>query len=329
MTVICEVCGAEMKRVEHNHLAKHGWTLSQYKDAFPNSPMISPSVRAKFSTNKLSYWVEKHGDIEGKKKYEEYRQMLKDKNSFEYMHAKKGMSREEYDAYNANRATTRENMIRRHGKVEGTKRWNRYVERQRVAGVTLQYFTDKYGQKEGSRIWRRLCNQKRNTLEAFISRANGDKEEGKRRYEEYMQKRLQPGIGVSDMQLRFQSRLDEELKNRGWNTQHAGSGKEVMLVESGINWLFDYTVVDLKAVIEFNGDYWHCNPQQYEPDFWHPHMQQSAQSIWDKDKNKLDAATRAGYHTKVVWESDWKEDADQVIASCVEWLDDLHNGTLR
>ncbi|MGB9614178.1 MAG: MucR family transcriptional regulator [Fervidobacterium sp.] len=39
--VKCLVCGAKLKQVEKNHLAKHGLTIEEYKGRFPDADLIS------------------------------------------------------------------------------------------------------------------------------------------------------------------------------------------------------------------------------------------------------------------------------------------------
>jgi len=47
MSVICQICKKKFGCVTSNHLKTHGMTTGEYKEIYPNSPMVSSEVRAK------------------------------------------------------------------------------------------------------------------------------------------------------------------------------------------------------------------------------------------------------------------------------------------
>jgi len=63
-----------------------------------------------------------------------------------------------------------------------------------------------------------------------------------------------------------------------------------------------------KLIIEFNGDYWHCNPNTYEPTFFHEVKNCTAQEIWAGDLKRLNIIENEGYKTILLWESDLKKE---------------------
>jgi hypothetical protein len=73
-------------------------------------------------------------------------------------------------------------------------------------------------------------------------------------------------------------------------------------------------------IIEFNGDYWHCNPQIYNKDFIHKTMKITAYEIWQKDEHKISIAKKHGYDVLVVWESEYLINKDYVIEKCINFL---------
>ena len=77
------------------------------------------------------------------------------------------------------------------------------------------------------------------------------------------------------------------------------------LIESKI---FDIYIPKFNLLIEYNGDYWHCNPTKYEANYFHHKKNKTAKEIWDYDKNKLDLALKYNYNSEVIWESDYKKD---------------------
>lgn len=61
----------------------------------------------------------------------------------------------------------------------------------------------------------------------------------------------------------------------------------------------------LKMVVEYNGDYWHCNPQKYSSDFFHQVKRMRAADIWASDEKRVNTLQKAGYSTFIVWEQDF------------------------
>lgn len=72
------------------------------------------------------------------------------------------MTREEYEAYNKSRACTKENFLRRHGEVEGIKRWHDYCYREFYTN-SLNYYMQKYGE-DGKTKWEAMINSKRTNV---------------------------------------------------------------------------------------------------------------------------------------------------------------------
>lgn len=80
----------------------------------------------------------------------------------------------------------------------------------------------------------------------------------------------------------------------------------------------DIVSFDKKLLIEFNGDYWHCNPSKYDSNFFHQVKKLHASEIWRNDEKRLETLASFGYTILVIWESQlkdesWKEVLDQWI----------------
>jgi G:T-mismatch repair DNA endonuclease (very short patch repair protein) len=67
----------------------------------------------------------------------------------------------------------------------------------------------------------------------------------------------------------------------------------------------DIYIEKYNLIIEFNGDYWHCNPLKYNGDYFHPHKKKTAKDIWNEDKIRVDKIKEYGYTLEVIWESDF------------------------
>lgn len=70
-------------------------------------------------------------------------------------------------------------------------------------------------------------------------------------------------------------------------------------------YICDIFVEELNLIIEYNGDYWHCNPKKYKEDFFHPHKKKTAKDIWIQDEIRIDNLKKLGYILEVIWESDF------------------------
>jgi len=90
-----------------------------------------------------------------------------------------------------------------------------------------------------------------------------------------------------------------EIRKMGYVVQHS------LRVETKI---YDIFIPSLNLVIEYNGDYWHCNPKKYKPDYFNQKKQKTAKELWEYDKNKIDLIREKGYNLEIVWESDLKMD---------------------
>ena len=88
------------------------------------------------------------------------------------------------------------------------------------------------------------------------------------------------------------------------------------------NYLYDIHYGN--KIIEFNGDYWHANPELYlfedivgnilnnKPTY--------AYEIWAKDAKKKSLAESLGYEVMVVWESEFLEMPKTTIEKCLQFL---------
>ena len=70
-------------------------------------------------------------------------------------------------------------------------------------------------------------------------------------------------------------------------------------------YICDIFVEKLNLIIEYNGDYWHCNPKKYDQNYIHPHKKKTAKEIWDEDEIRIDNLKKLGYNLEVIWESDF------------------------
>ena len=75
-------------------------------------------------------------------------------------------------------------------------------------------------------------------------------------------------------------------------------------------------------IIEFNGDFWHCNPNIYNEDFYNKVKQKYAKDIWEYDKIKINLCHNYNLKTLTIWESEYNENKEATLQKCINFLKD-------
>jgi very-short-patch-repair endonuclease len=268
-----------------------------------------------------------HGEPEGNRRWKIYCDAQSKTNTFEYKNKKYGMSQEQFDAYNKTRSVTLENCISRHGIVEGTKVFDDYCEKQSYVGCKLGYFIEKYGVEDGTQKYHDLNKTKSISIENMI-RVHGEIS-GPEKYHDWREAVVSNGCKFTspisqelfkeiDSRLEFDGRSMFSDKNREFGFYDKTDFKA---------YLYDYVILDLKLCIEFNGDIYHANPEKYTPShvFGYPYYGLSAKDIWDRDNKKNDKIRGRGYDVIVVWEADYRNNKEETILKCVEYINELRD----
>lgn len=156
--------------------------------------------------------------------------------------------------------------IKRYGDEEGLKRYN---DRCNKIGKSnkLDWYIEKYGEKEGNKKWNNYINKIRNISKKRQSKSS-----------------LKIKKILDELKIKY---IEEFQIN---DTQRFS----------------DYYIEDYNTIIEFYGNYWHCNPLIFEKKFYHHYIKMSAEDIWEKDKKRIDDIYK-NFNEKVniiiIWES--------------------------
>jgi G:T-mismatch repair DNA endonuclease (very short patch repair protein) len=75
---------------------------------------------------------------------------------------------------------------------------------------------------------------------------------------------------------------------------------------------YDILIPKYNLLIEFNGDFFHCNPKIYDKNFFNKVKKKTANQIWKYDNNKVYLAKKNNYNLEIIWESDYNSD-DKII----------------
>lgn len=171
---------------------------------------------------------------------------------------------------------------------------------------------EKYG-LEGQKIWK---NRQEKWIKTLDDKSDKEKIEINR-------KKLFNNSGYSKIsQNLFWDIYQNFNKN---NIKFEELNGEVVLYNKSINKHYRYDYVDFtrKKIIEFNGDFWHCNPVKYEEDYHHKIMNLSAKSIWENDKIKIKWISDKGYNILVIWESEYRKSPQQTVNKCIEFINGI------
>ncbi len=104
-------------------------------------------------------------------------------------------------------------------------------------------------------------------------------------------------------------------------TVFAENKGEFYLKNEENNWFcYDYVDHIRKKCIEFNGDFWHCNPSMYESEHFHPVKMEKAKEIWKFDEDKIKLIEKKCYEVLVIWETDYRNNPQQILQNCIEFI---------
>lgn len=71
-----------------------------------------------------------------------------------------------------------------------------------------------------------------------------------------------------------------------------------------------------KIAIEYNGDFWHCNPEKYDKDYFNPKKKKYAFKILEDDLKRLEMLKNNQYKVLIIWESSYKNNKKETIKNC-------------
>lgn len=247
-----------------------------------------------------------------------------------------------------------------HGEIEGTRRWNIYLEKRKKAYAkkrkdghvypkyNLDYFIKLHGEEKGSKIYNNKiniqgykssleyyidqygpidgpikCREVKDTksLPFFIKKYGPD--EGPIKYGESCLKHAM----LCNNELRYSKpskQLFDQIKEIILDLEYYGPNELALSVPAGI--LSQRAVCpDLfynEKIIEFNGDLFHANPLKFKgSDTPHPFNKKlTALEIQNKDFERYRYFESMGYEVLVIWESEWTAEQQQVIDKCVQFL---------
>lgn len=168
-----------------------------------------------------------------------------------------------------------------------------YKERQ--ATFTLEKCIKKYGKKQGTKVFN-------DRQEKWLKKLHTN-------FEKYGDGRSPQSKWVND--------IKESLSQLGFNIPE----KEKWIRNKGAKskaYAYDLTISN--KIIEFNGDYWHMNPNKYKASDFNKSKQKTANEIWQYDIDKIKLAESHRYKVLTIWESEYYENPEETIQKCIKFL---------
>ena len=261
-------------------------------------------------------FITRYGVIEGTKRYENYANLQAKTNTFEYKKERYGWTQDDFNKFNRSRAVTLENLIKKHGEEKGKIKWEKYCEAQRHTN-TLEYYIEKYGDT-GIDKWKKYNYDKGKSgrLTYYTDELGWDKETAL----DYLNKKYNNNMFTSNAELIFIDCLEEKINKKLSYTAKYGKQFSIWCHKSSSIRFYDIAFPEHKKIIEFYGDYWHCNPKTYDSDFVLSQSNKTAREVWEDDRLKNLTALENGFTVMIVWESDFKNNMEEILNKCQQWL---------
>ena len=159
---------------------------------------------------------------------------------------------------------------------------------------------EKYGYTIGIATW----NERQRTWQSTLNAKTADEKARINRL------KLSNGITVS----KAEKIILEHIKSVSQNVEH-----QFTLYETNKK-QYVYDIMVNKKIIEYNGDFWHANPIIYSPDWINPRTKLTASEKWFLDNIKIQYAESQGYEVLVSWERDFKNNTEETIKKCIQFL---------
>lgn len=164
----------------------------------------------------------------------------------------------------------------------------------------VSWFIEKYGEEEG------LIRHKAKTEKWVNTMTSKSSEEIIR-----INKLKAYGVGAT-------SKAEDEIYERLVKIDLLVQRQFLISSHSGKSYRYDFKCGN--KIIEYNGDYWHCNPVIYESNYFNQRTNKTAQEMWDSDANKIQLAKDNGYEVLIIWETEYNKNKEMVIEQCIKFL---------
>jgi G:T-mismatch repair DNA endonuclease (very short patch repair protein) len=322
--VTCMLCNRAVFNVTGNHLSKYHpeYTSEMYRKEFPDSPVESRSTWERKREGSIKAGARMR-EPEMKKLFSELLKgennpMHRSKTTDEERRAISPFSPDFYLKRDPSLALDEAQKLAQDKTKEATDKI--------VSWTQIEYWTREGHTEEEAKA---IISEKQKTFSLEICIEKYGEEAGRKRWEERQEKWKSKvfndetfiGGGHSMIATEMINGVLISLQEKGYNGE-IFHGERERFINNGKGNVFKYdlTFQDERKIIEFNGDFWHCNPELFEPDFWSKPKKMTAQEIWDYDVKKKQAAEEQGYELLYIWERDYRNNKQATIDRCIDFI---------
>jgi G:T-mismatch repair DNA endonuclease (very short patch repair protein) len=304
--MICPECKTTVKEINRSHITKHGYTttkefLAKYNMKTGKCESLRENLRGENNpayqhNGKYSAWSKNFVKYQNISEQEKEQKIHKSKNKAQQT-LDDNCSRTTRLDYYTNRGATEQEAIELRSKRQTT--------------FSLEICIEKYGEIEGRQKWEERQEKWLTTLDA-------KSDEEKARINELKAMGFLKSIKQGYSTVSFN--LFEEIAETVPDLLYGRQETTIRLAKNKIA-RPDCLLKEKKRIIEFHGDYWHCNPTKFkETDTRKTKGKKPVSEIWAKDKLREQAIRDAGYDLLVIWENDYRVNANQTVEKCIEFL---------
>jgi len=283
-------------------LSKKDALILNIKRAKERGEKIKKSLDKNMDLNKYFHKEKSHQCVEFwlKRGYSQEESEKKVKEVLKDMHDKYWIKRKKHPELFADVNTTQlEYWLKKGYNEEESK--EKIKERQRT--FTLKSCVDKYGEEEGLKIYN--DRQKKWSTKVENLYKNG----------KFTRFTKEP---YSKTEIELFDYLSNILNIK--DKVHYGDDQFFRYFPA-LGKTFSYDFEFNKKIIEFYGNYWHCNPKYYNSNYFHKYLQMFAYEIWEKDELRIKSINQAGFDVLIIWEDDFSKKRDKVIQDCINFLE--------
>ena len=272
------------------------------------------SHRSNTEDHFINKFGEEIGKIKWKERCEENSKTVKNRNLYDREYRKNWK-------YN----NSLKGFIDKYGQKKGEKKWNMIQEKkgkvvrreyfleesqanydladwllsQRQATFSLKKCIKQYGEDEGTEIWKQRQENWQNTL----------KSKPQEEIERINRSKISHGCNISKNEYK----IINELKMYFSSITH-------QFTIYPKRYVYDFKINN--KIIEYNGDYWHCNPEKYNENYFNTRLKMTAKEKWEKDNEKIKYAKENGYDVFIIWEKDYCLNPRKEIQKCLDFINE-------
>ena len=158
---------------------------------------------------------------------------------------------------------------------------------------------EKYGETEGLKRW----------------------EERQNKWQKSLHESENLHVGFSKVSQDLFKIISEKIKNNEY-LFFGSKNHEYSIRDNNVNYIYDFTDLENRKIIEFQGDIYHGNPELFTENE-HPnpfHKDKSCKDLWEFDAKKANIAKEHGFQILHIWEKEYRQNKDEVINKCLKFL---------